>query len=284
MLLVILGALTIGLTLGLLGSGGSILTVPVLVYLVGHSGKPAVAESLAIVGAISTIGAWRFQRQGQVDWWNVALFGVPATAGTYLGAAAGQYVADAWQLILNAMFMMLAAVLMYRNGCQPEKPTATVTATPRRQAYYWIVLEGLVVGAITGLVGVGGGSLIIPALVLLGGLPMRLAVGTSLVIIAIKSYVGFFKYHHELDPLTQAIDWTTIGSFAAVGIVGTLIGEALSQRLPQNFLKRAFAIMLIPMSIFVLAQEIPKLRMASTAEPPVAPADLPQAAPDVNDH
>ena len=245
-----LGALAIGLVLGLLGSGGSILTVPVLVYLVGEPQKAAIAESLAIVGAIAAVGAVPYALQRLVDGRSVLYFGVPGIVGTYGGAALAAYVPGAAQLVLFAGVMLLAAFLMSRP--RPEG------AAPRpRQAAWKIAAEGLGVGVLTGLVGVGGGFLIVPALVLLGGLSMHLAVGTSLVIIAVKSAAGFWKYLDVLAAEGLAVDWGLIGAFAAVGVVGSLVGHRVSARVPQAALKRAFAVFLVAMGAFILWQEVP---------------------------
>ncbi len=188
MVLAWLGALSIGLSLGLLGSGGSILTVPVLVYLVGQDEKVAIAGSLAVVGTIALAGALQYLRSDQVDWRNVGWFGVPGMAGTWLGAMLAAFVPGLVQLALFAVVMLVAAVMMLRGGELKD----TVARSPRE--VWKIALDGLAVGILTGLVGVGGGFLIVPALVLLGGLSMHRAVATSLVIIALKSYSGFIKY------------------------------------------------------------------------------------------
>lgn len=250
MIYALLGAVAIGLTLGLLGSGGSILTVPVLVYLAGESSKVAIAESLAIVAAISFVGAAPYALQRSVDWRSVVLFGVPGVLGTYGGAWLSQYLSGAFQLVLFAGVMLLAAGLMFRGRAGLEDQAT-------RQAAWLIVLEGLGVGVLTGLVGVGGGFLIVPALVLLGGLPMRLAVGTSLLIIAAKSVAGFVKYVDVLAADGLFVDWTLIGIFAAVGVVGSLIGNKLSQRVPQAMLRKGFAGFLVVMGLFILWRELP---------------------------
>lgn len=183
MIWALIGALLIGLSLGLLGSGGSILTVPVLVYLLEQPEKVAIAGSLAIVGAIAAVGSLPYARQYQVDWRSVAWFGIPGMAGTWLGALASQWIPGAAQLALFAVVMLLAAWLMARPpGLEPRSMD--------QRAAWKIIIDGLAVGLLTGLVGVGGGFLIVPALVLLGGLGMRVAVGTSLVIIALKSTTG----------------------------------------------------------------------------------------------
>jgi uncharacterized protein len=254
MISVLLGAVAIGLVLGLLGSGGSILTVPVLVYLAHEPDKVAIAESLAIVGGIALVGAVPYARRKQVDWHSVLYFGVPGILGTYAGAAAARWVPGAVQLALFAVVMMLAAIPMLRGGKEAEED-----APPRkRQALWKVGGEGLAVGVLTGLVGVGGGFLIVPALVLLGGLPMRLAVGTSLLIIAAKSAAGFWKYTDVLAEVGQQVDWSLIGLFTAVGIGGSFLGSAFSQRVPQAHLKRGFAVFLVVMGGFILVREGPR--------------------------
>lgn len=252
MLLALLGAVAIGLVLGLLGSGGSILTVPVLVYLAGHADKVAIAESLAIVGAIAAVGAVPYARQRLVDWPSVVWFGVPGIAGTYLGAALSRWVPGAVQLALFAVVMLLAAALMLRGGA----PASDAPHAP--QARWKVVGEGLGVGVLTGLVGVGGGFLIVPALVLLAGLPMRVAVGTSLLIIAAKSAAGFWKYTDVLADAGLGVDWRLIAIFSAIGIAGSLAGNALSHRIPQAALKRGFAVFLVAMGVFILWREGPR--------------------------
>jgi uncharacterized membrane protein YfcA len=250
---IILGALAIGLTLGLLGSGGSILTVPILVYLVGHDDKVAVAESLGIVGGIALAGALPYARARQVNWRSVLLFGLPGMAGTYGGAWLAKWVAGEVQLVVFGCVMLLAAWMMFR----PPKRRAADNdeGETHRQAAWKTAGEGVSVGVLTGFVGVGGGFLIVPALVLLGRLPMRLAVGTSLVVIALNSFSGFFKYLDVLDTLHLAVNWETIGTFVAVGVLGSLAGRAISGRIDQASLRRGFAGFLLVMGIFVLTME-----------------------------
>ncbi len=242
-----LGALAIGLSLGLLGSGGSILTVPVLIFLVGESEKVAIAESLAIVGGIALIGALPFALRRLVDWRSVAFFGVPGMAGAYLGAALSRYVSGPFQLAVFAVIMLVAAGLMFRP---PARPRASDDG--RQRAPWKIGIEGLLVGVLTGFVGVGGGFLIVPALVLLGGLSMHLAIGTSLVIIALKSFTGFAKYLDVLASMGLAVNWQLIGMFVVIGAFGTLLGNWLGGRVPQQRLREAFAAFLVVMGVFVL--------------------------------
>ncbi|MEW6420362.1 MAG: sulfite exporter TauE/SafE family protein [Deinococcota bacterium] len=254
MILAWIGAALIGLSLGLLGSGGSILTVPVLVYLVGEPDKLAIAESLAIVGGISLFGALPYALKRQIDWRSVLWFGVPGVTGTYLGAALSVYLSGVVQLMLFAVVMLLASVMMFR----PTKEVQ-VDAAPHPRSPLKIGLEGLSVGVLTGLVGVGGGFLIIPALVLLGGLPMSLAVGTSLLIIAAKSFAGFYKYVHVLAEQNLNVHWGLIVLFTVIGIVGSFLGAQVGRKLSNEHLKKGFAAFLVVMGVYVLATNVPKV-------------------------
>jgi len=259
MILAWIGAALIGLLLGLLGSGGSILTVPVLVYLVGEPEKLAIAESLAIVGGISLVGAIPYALKRQIDWRSVLWFGVPGVTGTFLGAALSVFLSGVVQLLLFAVVMLLAAVMMF----QPQR--GEVQPAPHPRSPLKISMEGLGVGVATGLVGVGGGFLIIPALVLLGGLPMSLAVGTSLLIIAAKSFAGFAKYTHVLAEQNLSMHWDLILIFTVIGIVGSLLGARLGKSVSNDSLKRGFAGFLVVMGLYVLATNVPKV-----LNPPVA--------------
>jgi uncharacterized membrane protein YfcA len=241
-----IGALLVGLVLGLLGSGGSILTVPVLVYLVGEPSKLAIAESLGIVTLISAVGAIPFALRKKVSWRSVLLFGVPGTAGAYGGALISDFIPGALQLAIFAVVMLVAAVLMFRTTA----PYHRDADGPR--AAWKVMIDGLLVGVLTGLVGVGGGFLIVPALVLLGGLPMHLAIGTSLFVIAIKSIGGFYKYV-ELMGVDQ-IHWDLVFIFGALGIVGSFVGGRMGAYVPQQKLKRIFAGFLLVMGAVILWQ------------------------------
>ena len=249
LLLVWPGAIAIGLSLGLLGSGGSILTVPVLVYLAGQEEKVAIAGSLAIVGLIALAAVIPYLRRGLVDWRSVMLFGIPGMIGTYGGAWGSAFVSGTVQLAGFAVVMLLAAGLMLRNS----NPVCA-TPTLRREAAWKVISEGLVVGVVTGFVGVGGGFLVVPALVLLGGLTMQQAVPTSLVIIAIKSFVGFWKYTEVIAAEHLSLDPVIILAVAAVGVIGSWIGSAVAFRLPQEVLKRAFGVFLVVMGGLILVQ------------------------------
>lgn len=251
MVFALIGALFIGLTLGLLGSGGSILTVPVLTYVVGQETKVAIAGSLMIVAVISLFSVIPYARQKLVKWRTVVLFGVPGMAGAAVGAWLAHFVSDAMQMLVFSLLLLTAAFLMFK----PIK-LADADNEHAERAMYKIAMDGFIVGAVTGLVGVGGGFLIIPALVLLGGLSMRLAVGTSLVIIAIKSFAGFVAYLPVLEALNLQIDWQIIALFSIIGIVGGWLGHKISSKVNQQQLKQGFAVFLVLMGVFILYQNL----------------------------
>ena len=190
MLLALIGAIIIGLSLGLLGSGGSILTVPILVYVLGQPEKVAIAGSLIIVGSIALAGAIPWALRRQVDWRSVLLFGLPGMLGTWFGATLAAYLPGPLQLAIFAVVMLIAATRMLQ-------PAAVAEVAPARRSR--LVMQGLGVGVLTGIVGVGGGFLILPALVVLGGLSMHRAIGTSLSIISINAFSGFAKHYLGWD-------------------------------------------------------------------------------------
>ena len=262
MMLAFFGALAVGLSLGLLGSGGSILTVPVLIYLLGQDEKTAIAGSLFIVGAIALAGGAQFAARRQVDWRSVWLFGPPGMLGTYAGAWLGGLVSGALQLAVFSAVMLLAAALMFKPPALPSEagerpPGATADASTRGAGK--VVMDGLLVGVLTGFVGVGGGFLIVPALVLLGGLPMHLAVGTSLLLIALKSFTGFVKYLDVLGQLGLHLDWPTVLVVTGVGIAGSFIGRTLGSRFSQARLRRLFSFFLVAIGLFILSRTLPQL-------------------------
>jgi len=264
MIIVLSGALIIGLTLGLLGSGGSAITVPVLVYLVGHATRQSIAESMAIVGPISIAAAVPYAKARQIDWRSVWYFGLPGMLGTYIGAWLGGLATGAIQLVVFGGVLLVAAWVMLRK---PRPGAASDDEQPQRsedRAAIWkIALEGTLVGIITGFVGVGGGFLIVPALVVFGRLPMRLAIGTSLVIIALKAAIGFLKYQQLLVADDMSVDGQTILVFVLMGVVGGLIGKAVNARMNQRVLRNVFAVFLILLGGFVIVHEGIKLAAPS---------------------
>ncbi len=245
----VIGAVVVGLSLGLLGSGGSILTVPVLRYLLNHEAKVAIAESLGIVGAIALASTIPYARSRLVDWRIAFLFGVPGMVGTYGGAWIASFVSPGIQLLVFACVMMAAAVLMWRDR------SSAGSLSSRSQPIGMIGLQGVSIGLLTGFVGVGGGFVIVPALVLLGGLSMRAAVGTSLTIIALNSATGFWKYLDVLGDLDLHIDWKTMVAFVLLGILGSIAGKDLNARIDQARLKRGFAVFLVGMGVLIFVKE-----------------------------
>jgi len=244
----LLGAISIGLSLGLLGSGGSILTVPVLLYLFDQPERLAIASSLAIVGLIALVGAIPYIKNKQTNWRCVFYFGIPGMVGTYGGAYLSQFFSPAIQLLTFSGVMLLASYFMLT--AKTADTDATITNRPNIR----IILDGLFVGILTGFVGVGGGFLIVPALVLLARLPMHHAIGTSLFIIFLKSATGFYKY---LDILTKEniyLDWQVIALVTVLGIIGSFSGNFIGGKIPQQKLKTGFAYFLIPMAIFIIWQ------------------------------
>ena len=246
------GAVAIGVSLGLLGSGGSIITVPVLVYLLGQDEKVAIAGSLFIVGSIALVGSLQYVRLGMVDWRNVLVFGLPGMAGTWFGAVLSSWVPGIAQLSLFALVMLVASWLMLRPVDLQGHPAT-------RRAAWKIAIDGVFVGVITGLVGVGGGFLIVPALVLLGGLAIHTAVATSLVIIALKSFSGFVKYLEVLDTQGFALDWNVLVIVSGLGIVGSIAGARIANRMPQQQLKKGFGVFLVVMGVYILARSVPEV-------------------------
>lgn len=239
-------AALIGLSLGLLGGGGSILTVPILVYAMGMEEKLAIALSLAIVGATSLFGAFSHYRNKNIDLKVFWAFGPVAMFGTFLGAKLSVYLSGQLQLLLFAVIMIVAAYFMLRpqKGIDQADPGLEQA---KKLNYGLIAAEGIVVGIITGLVGVGGGFLIVPALVLLAGISMKRAVGTSLLIISAKSFAGFAGYVGLVE-----IPWLFLLKFTSVSIAGIFVGSALVKHVPQGTLKKIFAVFLVIMGIFIL--------------------------------
>jgi len=260
-----LGAVLIGVTLGLLGSGGSILTVPILKYLAGEPDKIAIAESLAIVGTIALFGAVPYAKARLVDARSVLFFGVPGLAGTYAGAVLAAQVPGPVQLVLFAVLMLAAAWRMLRGA-----PTPAADGDASRLSRGMLAALGAGVGVVTGLVGVGGGFLIVPALVLVAGLPMRRAVGTSLVVIALNSAVGVAKHAATLHAQGLALHVPLILGFAVLGIAGAWTGQRFGQKVPQATLRKGFAVFLVAMGAFILWREVPGV----LASPPAVAVSL----------
>lgn len=226
-------AALIGAVLGLLGGGGSILAVPVFVYVLGFGAKTAVAMSLPVVGMTSLAAAVGHWRARSVNAPLALLFGAATMVGAFAGARLAGSISDATQLLLLATVMVVSAGAMLRDRSAPARSAVAGT-------YVLMVLVGLAVGLLTGLVGIGGGFLIVPALVLLAGLPMTHAVGTSLVVISMNAAAGTVGYLGQID-----IPWAFVAPFAVVAVLAAVPAARLAYRIPQVALRRAFAMLLL---------------------------------------
>jgi len=232
-----IGAAVVGLSLGLLGSGGSILTVPILVVLAGRDEHAAVVESLAIVGAIAAAGAVVQARRGRVDGrWAASLVG-PGLVGAWLGALLHRVVPESVTRLTFALLVIAAGVEMLRRVGRPASPPTAVHAGRA-------LIAGLGVGVLTGFLGVGGGFLIVPVLVLFAGLPLERATGTSLAVIAGNALSGLVGHLATGATGGPAVDLHLVALFSGVGIAGSLAGLALAPRLPAVHLQRTFAAVL----------------------------------------
>lgn len=237
----------IGLVLGLLGGGGSILTVPALVYIVGLTPQVAVTASLMIVGTNSAVGAFFHRSQGAMDWQVALIFGGTGMITAYLAAGVSSYFAPTTLMILFAGLMLVVGGIML---AQPADKVKVRENNPSRN-WLQVSLAGAVVGVLTGILGVGGGFLIVPALVMLVGLPMQQAIGTSLVIIAMNSLAGLLGHLGE-----NSLDLTLILVFVVTGVIGTLVGTRLSHRIPSRTLQRLFALFIMMLASVLLIDNI----------------------------
>lgn len=251
LILIILAGAATGIVLGLFGSGGSIIAMPALMYLLGVKAKSAIAMSLGIVAVTATLSAWDHWRRGNVDVRVALVFGVFGIAGTFGGAKIGVMTPVVVQLVMFALVMYAAAWKMLKPALVPQPAgiagLPVPGSRPAEARMGHIAAHGIGVGVLTGVVGVGGGFLIVPALALLSGLPMKLAIGTSLAIVAAKSYAGFFGYLGSVP-----IDWTTMGAFTSVTIVGSFVGTRIAHRFSQEMLKRSFGGFLIVVATYIL--------------------------------
>src|SRR5690554_2366040 len=255
-----LGALVIGVVLGLIGGGGSILTVPVLVYLLSVNPVTATAYSLFIVGFTTLIGAVQNIKKGLVDFKTAFVFATPAFMAVYatrkyLVPAIPQHIGTVYGFVITkdmaimmffAIIMLLASISMIRNNQKISLEGNKVSYN-----YPLIVAEGIVVGVLTGIVGAGGGFLIIPALVLLAKLPMKKAVATSLLIIAIKSLIGFIGDIENLK-----LDWLFLLVFTAISVIGIFIGTSLSNIIDGKKLKKGFGWFVLIMGCYIIYEEL----------------------------
>ena len=236
-------ALIVGMVLGLLGGGGSILMVPLLTYVAGMDAKQAIATSLVVVGVTSTIGGISHARAARVHWRTGLTFGAAGMAGAYGGGQLARFIPGTVLLIGFAAMMAATAVAMLRG-----RSAAVAADGP----HLWkILVEGLAVGLLTGLVGAGGGFLVVPALAVLGGLPMPVAVGTSLIVISMNSFAGLGGYLSSVQ-----IDWAAALAVATAAAIGALVGARLTAMVNPDLLRKAFGWFVLAMSSVIVSQEI----------------------------
>lgn len=254
-------AVLAGLTLGLIGGGGSILTVPILVYLMGKDPVVSTAYSLFVVGITSLVGAIQKMTQGLVSYKTALVFAVPSFIAVFLTRrylvpaipeelfSIGDFMVtkEIGIMLFFALIMLVAAISMFRGRKEKEGEEE-----PIQFNYLMISLEGAGVGVLTGVVGAGGGFLIIPALVLFAKLPMKMAVGTSLLIIAAKSLIGFLG-DIQAD---VAIEWEFLLLFSALSVIGIFIGNYLSKLISGQGLKKIFAVFVVAMALLIVIKEL----------------------------
>ncbi len=248
---IIAAGLAIGLLLGLTGGGGSILTVPLLVYVVGLDAKIAIVTSMLIVGVTSLAALLSHSRAGRVDWRTGFVFGVAGMAGAYSGGAIAQYIADAWLLLLFGAMMIGSGLAMLRRTCRGQSADSAQNV-PTVRGVRRVLVDGFGVGVVTGLVGAGGGFLVVPALALLGGLPMHTAIGTSLLVIAMNCTAGIASYaltsHVPLDVDSAAV-------ISVFGIAGTVLGTRLARSISAVQLQRGFGVFVLLVAAILICIE-----------------------------
>lgn len=254
------GALIVGLVLGLIGGGGSILTVPILVYFIGLNPVTATAYSLFVVGTTSLFGAYQNFKNKMVDVRTAIVFAIPAFIAVYLTR---RYLVPAipdllftvsdFDVTKNIFIMIFFAIIMLLASISMIKTRKKATSEEQEITFNipLIIIEGIVVGVLTGIVGAGGGFLIIPALVLLAKLPMKLAVGTSLIIIAAKSLIGFLG-----DVQNLAIDWTFLLIFTTISVIGIFIGVYTTKFISGEKLKKGFGWFTLLMALYIIYKEL----------------------------
>lgn len=254
-----LGALIVGLVLGLIGGGGSILTVPLLVYLLGYNPVIATAYSLFVVGLSSLVGTYQKHKKGLVDFKTGIAFSFPSFLAVYLSRrylvpwipdtllSVGNYSLTKAMgiMICFAIIMLFAAVSMIKNGTDHNAVPTT------SQPYYKTFIQGIIIGTITGLIGAGGGFLYVPALVLWANIPMKKAVGTSLIIVAINSLIGFIGDVQTLD-----IEWSFLLNFTGIAILGIILGVFLSKFVSGSKLKKSFGVFVLLMAVYIIYKEL----------------------------
>ena len=244
-------ALLVGLVLGLLGGGGSILAVPIFLYVFHVEPKPAIAMSLVVVGMSALVGFLTHWRQGTVNVRIAVMFGALAMIGAFAGARLATHVPASVQLSLFAVFAFSAAGLMLRDSLRraPAQASGTIEHEPRFTPLLGV--QALGVGVLTALIGAGGGFIIVPALVLMGDVPVKAAVGSSLLIIAMNATSGVAGYLGQV-----AFDWRLVAWFTGVATFGAITGTRFMRRLPAARIKQAFAIMILVLGTYLVIRRL----------------------------
>lgn len=243
-------ALGVGLVLGLLGGGGSILAVPIFLYVFRIPPQPAIAMSLAVVGMSAGVGFMTHWRQGTVHLRIAVPFGALAMVGAFFTARVAHHVPDAWRLRLFIAFAFTAALFMLRDSVRSGANVSEGEGIPGGFSPL-LGVQALAVGALTSLIGAGGGFLIVPALVFLARVPLKAAVGSSLLIIAMNALSGFAGYVGRVP-----IHWTLVGSFTGVAAVGAVLGTRLVPHVPQRRIKQGFAVMILVLGSLEIARRL----------------------------
>jgi uncharacterized protein len=245
-------ALVVGLVLGLLGGGGSILAVPTFLYVFHVEPKPAIAMSLVVVGMSALVGFLTHWRQGTVNVRIAALFGALAMVGAFAGARAAAYVPASVQLSLFTAFALTAAVMMLRDSLRTSRAgTSTATAHSSLRFSAMLGVQAVAVGVLTALIGAGGGFLIVPSLVLVANVPVKEAVGSSLLIIAMNATSGVAGYLGQVP-----FDWRLVAWFTSVAALGAVVGTRVMRRLPAARIKQAFAIMILVLGTYLVIRNL----------------------------
>lgn len=253
-----IGALIVGLVLGLIGGGGSILTVPLLVYLLGYNPIMATAYSLFVVGTTSMVGTYQKHKKGLVDFKTGLAFSFPSFVAVYLsrrylvpGIPDTLFSFDNFTLTKEMAIMIFFAVIMLLASISMIKKREEKDITINKQPYHKTFFQGLTIGTITGIIGAGGGFLYVPALVLWANIPMKKAVGTSLIIVTINSLIGFIG-----DIQTLEIEWMFLLTFTLISVIGIIVGVFLSKYISGEKLKKSFGFFTLIMAIYIIYKEV----------------------------
>lgn len=253
-------AVFVGMTLGMLGSGGSILSVPILVYVMGIEPTLATAYSLFVIGTTSLVGGIHKARQNLVDFYKVILFGIPAVISVFVTRKVfvpkiPEIIFSSEGFIVNKsiLIMLVFAIVMILASIRMIKPvTEKIVDEDIKLNYFKIVLMGILIGIVSGFVGAGGGFLIVPTLLFFANTPMKMAVGTSLFIVSAQSLIGFIG-----DVMgDQIIDWKLLELFTLASIIGIFIGNFISKKVDDEKLKKSFGWFVLTMGIYIVIREL----------------------------